>query len=82
MAVALLYSMALTFSLVYLGEHYIADIIAGAAVALIAFSAVEGGRYARAQIILRREQLTIAGQRAGQWLREALRFPPRRIEAG
>lgn len=81
-AVALLYSMALTFSLVYLGEHYIADIIAGAAVALIAFSAVEGGRYARAQIILRREQLTIAGQRAGQWLREALRFPPRRIEAG
>ncbi|MDE2744578.1 MAG: phosphatase PAP2 family protein [Chloroflexota bacterium] len=81
-SVAVLYSIALAFSLVYLGEHYIADIIAGAAVALIAFSAVEGGRYARAQIILRREQLTIAGQRAGQWVREALRFPPRRIEAG
>ena len=80
-AVAVLYSIALAFSLVYLGEHYIADIIAGAAVALIAFSAVEGGRYVRAQIVMRHEQLTIAGQRAGQWLREALRLPPRRIEA-
>ena len=41
--VALLYSAALTFSLVYLGEHYVADILAGGVVAFIAFSAVEGG---------------------------------------
>ena len=81
-SVAVLYSISLAFSLVYLGEHYIADIIAGAAVALIAFSAVEGGRYVRAQIIVRHGQLTIAGQRATQWVREALRLPPRRIEAG
>ena len=80
--VALAYCAALAFSLVYLGEHYVVDIIAGAAVALIAFSAVEAGRYARAQIILRREQLTVSGQRAAQWLREALRLPPSRIEAG
>lgn len=80
--VALLYSAALTFALVYLGEHYIADIIAGAAVAFIAFSIVEGGRYVRAQIVLRHGQLTVIGQRAAQWLREALRLPPSRIEAG
>ena len=81
-AVSVVYCIALAFSLVYLGEHYIADIIAGAAVALIAFSAVEGGRYVRAQIILRHEQLTASGQRVVQWLREALRLPPPRIEAG
>ena len=81
-AVSVVYCIALAFSLVYLGEHYIADIIAGAAVALIAFSAVEGGRYVRAQIILRHEQLTASGQRVAQWLREALRLPPPRIEAG
>ncbi len=81
-AVALVYCVALAFSLVYLGEHYIADIIAGATVAFIAFSAVEGGRYVRAQIILRREQLSASGQRVAQWLREALRLPPPRIEAG
>ncbi len=81
-AVAVLYSIALTFSLVYLGEHYIADILAGGVVAFIAFAAVEGGRYVRAQIVLRREQLTISGQRVAQWLREALRLPPPRIEAG
>ena len=81
-AVAVAYCIALAFSLVYLGEHYVVDILAGAVVALIAFSAVEGGRYVRAQIMLRREQLTVSGQRAAQWLREALRLPPSRIEAG
>ena len=81
-AVAALYSIALTFALVYLGEHYIADILAGGVVAAIAYFAVEGGRYARAQIMLRHEQLSLAGQRAAQWLREALRLPPPRIEAG
>ena len=81
-SVAVLYSIALAFALVYLGEHYIADIIAGAAVASIAFSAVEGGRYVRGQIVLRHEQLAQSGQRAAQWLREALRWPPPRIEAG
>ncbi len=81
-AVAVAYSIALTFALVYLGEHYIADIIAGGAVAFIAFSAVEGGRYVRTQIVLRHDQLTRSGQRAAQGLREALRLPPPRIEAG
>ena len=81
-AVALLYSIALAFALVYLGEHYIADILAGAVVALMGLSAVEGGRYARTQIILRHGQLTAAGQRVAQWLREGLKLPPPRIEAG
>ncbi len=80
--VAVMYSLALTFSLVYLGEHYIADILAGGVVALFAVCAVEGGRFAQAQLILRREQLTERGQRVAQWLREALRLPPSRIEAG
>ena len=80
--VALLYSASLTFSLVYLGEHYIADIIAGAAVALIACCIVEGGRYAYGQLALRRAQIIRYGQRVAQWLREALRRPPSRIEAG
>ena len=81
-SVAVLYSGALSFALVYLGEHYIADILAGGAVALIAFTAVEGGRYARRQLVLRHEQLILACQRLAQWLREALRLPPPRIEAG
>ena len=80
--VALLYSVALTFSLVYLGEHYIADILAGGAVAAIAFCAVEGGRFLRYQIPLRQDQIAERGQRVAQWLREALRLPPPRIEAG
>ena len=79
--VALLYSMALTFSLVYLGEHYIADILAGAAVALIAFLAVEGGRIARIQLQLRQAQLDARRQRVASWLREALRLPPTRMPA-
>ena len=49
-AVALAYySVALSFALVYLGEHYIADIIAGAAEWRLhrLLGAVEGGRYVR-----------------------------------
>ena len=80
-AVALLYSAALTFALVYLGEHYLADVIAGAAVALIAFGAVEGGRWGRYWLGERRAQLARWGQRGAQWLREALRLPPIRIQA-
>ncbi len=80
--VALMYSGSLAFSLVYLGEHYIADIMAGAAVALIACGVVEGVRYARIQLAWRRTQLVAFSQRARQWLREALRLPPSRIEAG
>ena len=80
--VALFYSAALTFALVYLGEHYIADVIAGAGVALIAFAAVEGGRFVRYQIAWHREYLISLWQRMSQWLREALRLPPSRIEAG
>lgn len=79
--VAILYSMALTFSLVYLGEHYIADILAGGAVALIAFLAVEVGRIARIQLQLRQSQLAARRQRVGNWLREALRLPPTRLPA-
>ena len=80
-AAAILYSMALTFSLVYLGEHYIADILAGGAVALIAFLAVEGGRIARMQLQLRQAQLSARRQRVANWLREALRLPPTRMPA-
>ncbi len=80
--VALIYSAALAFSLVYLGEHYIADIMAGAAVALIACCVVEGVHGARVQHARRRAQLIAIVQRAHQWLREALRLPPSRIEAG
>lgn len=78
---AILYSMALTFALVYLGEHYIADILAGCAVAFIAFGAVEGGRIARLQLQLRQAQLDARRQRVANWLREALRLPPTRMPA-
>lgn len=81
-AVALVYSAALTFALVYLGEHYIADIIAGAVVALIAVVTVESVRYARSQVVWRQGRVVRAGQRTAQWVREALRRPPSRIEAG
>ena len=80
--VALLYSAALTFSLVYLGEHYIADIIAGGAVAAFAFGAVEGGRYARYWLQRRSEALAQRRARVANWLREALRLPPMRIPTG
>ena len=80
--IAMLYSASLTFALVYLGEHYIADIIAGAAVAFIAFAGVETVRYVQTQNLIRLERLTVVGQRAAQWLRDALRRPPSRIEAG
>ncbi len=80
--VALIYSAALAFSLVYLGEHYIADIMAGAAVALIACCVVEGVHGIRVQLAGRQAQLIAIVQRARQWLREALRLPPSRIEAG
>ena len=40
-ALAMGYSLMLAFSLVYLGEHYIADIIAGGASALVAIFLVE-----------------------------------------
>ena len=77
--VALLYSMALTFALVYLGEHYIADIIAGAVVALIAFGIVEAVRRLQRQAPERRRQLVARGQRIINWLREAMGLPLPRI---
>ena len=77
--VALAYSAALTFALVYLGEHYIADILAGGAVALFAFGAVEGGRFVRYWLQRRSTELAERRVRMGNWLREALRLPPIRI---
>ncbi|MYJ00850.1 MAG: hypothetical protein F4102_00665, partial [Chloroflexi bacterium] len=77
--VALLYSAALTFALVYLGEHYIADIIAGGAVAAFAFGAVEGGRFVRYWLQRRSAELEERWVRVANWLREALRLPPMRI---
>lgn len=77
--VALLYSASLAFALVYLGEHYIADIIAGAAVALIAFSLAEGGRYVSVRISSRRDAITARAHRVRSWLREATRVPLPRI---
>ena len=38
---ALIYSMGMGFSLMYLGEHYFADILVGGAVALVAAFIVE-----------------------------------------
>lgn len=77
--VALAYSASLTFALVYLGEHYIADILAGGAVALFAFGAVEGGRFVRYWLQRRSTELAERRVRMGNWLREALRLPPIRI---
>lgn len=78
--IALLYSAALAFALMYLGEHYLADIIAGGVVALIALSLVEGVRIAGAAAELRRQQWLSWKRRALVWARESLRLPPRRIE--
>lgn len=41
LAVSLMYSASLGFSLVYLGEHYVADILAGGGAAVAAFFIVE-----------------------------------------
>ena len=77
--VALAYSAALAFALVYLGEHYIADIIAGGGVAALAFGAVEGGRFVRYWLLRRSAELVERRARVVNWLREALRLPPIRI---
>ena len=77
--VALAYSAALAFALVYLGEHYIADIIAGGGVAALAFGAVEGGRFVRYWLQRRSAELVERRARVVNWLREALRLPPIRI---
>ncbi len=79
-AIALLYSAALAFALMYLGEHYLADIIAGAIVAAIAMGIVEGVRLARLSWAQRRRQWLNWKRRALVWARESLRLPPRRIE--
>ena len=79
-AIALVYSAALAFALMYLGEHYLADIIAGAVVAAIAMGLIEGSRLARSSWALRRLQWLSWKRRALVWARESLRLPPRRIE--
>lgn len=79
-AIAILYSAALAFALMYLGEHYLADIIAGAAVAAIALGLVEGIHLARMSAAQRRRQWLSWRRRALVWARESLRLPPRRIE--
>ena len=80
-AVSLAYSLALAFALVYLGEHYVADILAGAGVAAIAFLAVELSRSAWRAAAARRAQLAAAARRSEERLREALRRPGRRLQA-
>jgi hypothetical protein len=42
------YTLAMAFALVYGGEHFVADILAGWALAAVAFAAVEGARRAAA----------------------------------
>ncbi len=80
-ALALAYSLLLAFALVYLAEHYVADILAGAAVALAAFLAVELSRSAWRAAERRRADLAAAARRAEERLRETLRRPGRRLEA-
>ena len=80
-ALALAYSLLLAFALVYLAEHYVADILAGAAVALVAFLAVELSRSAWRAAERRRADLAAAARRVEERLRETLRRPGRRLEA-
>ena len=80
-AIAVLYSAALAFALIYLGEHYLVDILAGALVALGAFLAVELGRGIALAARQRRDQIAAAARRWEERLREALRRPGRRLEA-
>ena len=93
-AVGLLYSLSLAFALIYLGEHYAADIIAGAGVAAIAFGGVESARWltvrarpawerwsARAQPAWERWSGQ-ARQRWERFKRETRRRPPRGTELG
>lgn len=79
--ISLVYSLALAFALVYLGEHYVADILAGAAVAVIAFGAVELSRSAWLAARRRRREIAASARRLEDRLREALRRPGRRLEA-
>ena len=80
-AISLVYSLSLAFALVYLGEHYVADILAGAAVAFAAFFAIELSRSAWLALARRRSELASAARRWEERLREALRRPGRRLEA-
>ncbi len=79
--IAVFYSAALAFALIYLGEHYFADVISGGVVAFAAFFAVElaRGMYLAAQ--RRRTEISAALRRWEERAREALRLAGRRIEA-
>jgi len=58
------YTLAMAFALVYGGEHFVADILAGWALAALAFAAVEAARRARAGSRIRSAGLA-APQRRG-----------------
>ena len=49
------YTLAMAFALVYGGEHFVADILAGWALAAVAFAAVEGVRRAGKLALVRNE---------------------------
>ena len=79
--IAVFYSAALAFALIYLGEHYFADIISGAVVAFAAFFAVELARGAYLAAQRRRTEISAGLRRWEERAREALRLAGRRIEA-
>lgn len=80
-ALALVYSAALAFALMYLGEHYFVDIAAGAGAALAAFLLAELTRAALLAVRRRQAEISAAARRWEERLREALRRPGRRLEA-
>lgn len=70
-AIALLYNGAMAFSLIYLGEHYLVDILAGIAVTVTVYAVLEF-------VLRRRDRALRLAQEAA--LAAGLRSPPREPE--
>lgn len=78
-AVAALYSALLAFSLVYLGEHYFADVIAGAIVAASVFGGAEAARWLWLALSSRWGEIERAWIRGWGEAREGMRRKPGRL---
>lgn len=77
--IAALYSAVLAFSLVYLGEHYFADVIAGGIVAAAAFGGAEAARWLALTLRSRWDEVERAWSEAWREAREGMRRKPGRL---
>jgi membrane-associated phospholipid phosphatase len=71
-AIALLYNAAMAFSLIYLGEHYLVDIVAGIAVTVTVYAVLE--------VVLRRRERAVQLAQEAALAAGRLRSPPPEAE--